>query len=296
MPVTPTGAVSGTGRTGWEQIVDLALAEDIGTGDITTLAIIPEAARADGFLLAKQAGVVSGLQAAAFVFARVDPRVVFLPVVRDGDEIAPGDTLATVSGPARSVLTGERVALNLLQRLSGVATITRAYVQEVAGTGARVVDTRKTTPGMRLLEKAAVRHGGGANHRFGLADGVLIKDNHLAALGAPGSDRVTRAVQLARCHAPHTLRIEVEVTTLAEVEEAVAAGADVIMLDNMAPELMRRAVELVAGRVILEASGGITLATARAVAETGVDLLSAGALTHSAPSLDISLEFEIGLP
>lgn len=285
-----------TGRTGWEAIVDLALAEDIGTGDITTLATIPAAARADGAIIAKQAGVISGLEPAGFVFRRIDPTITFDPSVADGDEVAVGETVATVSGPARGVLTGERVALNLLQRLSGVATITRAYVRAVEGTNAQIVDTRKTTPGLRLLEKAAVRHGGGANHRFGLADGVLIKDNHLAALGDPGSDRVTRAVHLARCHAPHTLRIEVEVTTLAEAEEAVAAGADVIMLDNMDPETMRRAVEIVAGRALLEASGGITLATVRAVAETGVDLISAGALTHSAPSIDLSLEFAIGVP
>src|SRR5215203_6176721 len=283
-------------RTGWEAIVDLALAEDIGTGDITTLAVIPVEARAEGAIIAKQAGVISGLEPAGFVFLRVNPTIAYQAVASDGDEIAVGDIVATVSGPARGVLTGERVALNLLQRLSGVATITRAYVRAVEGTNARVVDTRKTTSGLRLLEKAAVRHGGGANHRFGLADGVLIKDNHLAALGPPGSDRVARAVELARQHAPHTLRIEVEVTTLAEVEEAVAASADVIMLDNMDPGTMREAVKIVAGRAILEASGGITLATVHAVAETGVDLISAGALTHSAPSIDLSLEFAISVP
>ena len=282
------------GRIGWEPIVDLALAEDIGTGDVTTLAIIPTAARADGAIVAKQMGIVSGLAAAGFVFRRVDPTITFDPRMTDGDWIEEGDVLATVSGPARSLLTAERVALNLLQRLSGVASITRAYVEEVAGTKARVVDTRKTTPGLRLLEKAAVRHGGGFNHRFGLADGVLIKDNHLAALGPPGSDRVTRAVRLAREHAPHTLRIEVEVTTLPEVAEAVAAGADVILLDNMDLDAMREAVALVAGRALLEASGGVTVERAKAVAETGVDLISAGALTHSAPALDLSLEFAIG--
>jgi nicotinate-nucleotide pyrophosphorylase (carboxylating) len=283
-------------RTGWEPIVDLALSEDIGTGDITTMATIPAEAIANGAIIAKQAGVISGLEPAGFAFSRVDAAVAFQPRVADGDEFAVGDIVATVSGPARSVLTGERVALNLLQRLSGVATITRAYVRAVEGTKARIVDTRKTTPGMRLLEKAAVRHGGGANHRFGLADGVLIKDNHMAALGAPCSCRVTRAVQLARAQVPHTLRIEVEVTTLAEVEEAVAARADVIMLDNIDAETMRRAVEIVAGRAILEASGGITLATVRAVAETGVDLISVGALTHSAPSIDLSLQFAIQAP
>lgn len=280
-------------RTGWEGIVDLALAEDIGTGDVTTLATISAEATARGAIVAKQAGVLSGIDVAGFVFARVDPRVAFTPKVANGALIEPRDELASIAGPARTVLTAERVALNLLQRLSGVATLTAAYVAAVAGTNARIVDTRKTTPGLRLLEKAAVRHGGGFNHRFGLADGVLIKDNHLAALGASGSDRVTRAVCLARRGAPHTLRIEVEVTTLAEVEEAVAARADVILLDNMDLDAMRRAVELVAGRALLEASGGITLDRVRAVAETGVDLISAGALTHSAPALDLSLEFEI---
>jgi nicotinate-nucleotide pyrophosphorylase (carboxylating) len=183
------------------------------------------------------------------------------------------------------------VALNLLQRLSGVATATARYVEAVAGTKARIVDTRKTTPGLRQLEKQAVREGGGHNHRVGLADGVLIKDNHLAAIG--GSDRVTKAIERARAFAPHTLRIEVEVTTLPEADEAVAAGADVILLDNMDVATMRRAVESVAGRALLEASGGVNLSTVRAIAETGVDLISIGALTHSAPALDISLEFAL---
>ncbi len=281
------------GRTGWEPIVDLALAEDIGTGDVTTLAIIPASARAEGTIVAKQMGIVSGLAVVGFVFRRVDPAIAYVAQMTDGDRIAPEDILATVAGPARSLLTAERVALNLLQRLCGVATITRAYVAAVAGTKARIVDTRKTTPGLRLLEKAAVRHGGGFNHRFGLADGVLLKDNHLAAIGEAGTDRVTRAGSLARTHAPHTLRIEVEVTTLAELEEALAAGADVVLLDNMDVATMRQAVEICGGRALLEASGGITLATVRDVAATGVDLISAGALTHSAPSIDLNLEFTI---
>ena len=282
-----------SGRTGWEQIVDLALAEDIGTGDVTTLAIIPSDTRATGAIIAKQSGVISGIGLAGFVFHRVDPSVVFTPMIQDGDSIEPGVTIATIAGAARGLLMAERVALNILQRLSGVATITRSYVDQIAGAHARIVDTRKTTPGMRGLEKAAVRHGGGFNHRFGLADGVLIKDNHLAALGPPGSDRVGRAVALARSHAPHTLRIEIEVTNFQELEEAVTAGADVIMLDNMDLPTMRRAVEFVAGRALLEASGGIVLSSVREVAATGVDLISAGALTHSAPSLDLSLEFSI---
>jgi nicotinate-nucleotide pyrophosphorylase (carboxylating) len=281
-------------RTGWEAILDLALAEDVGGGDVTTLATVPAGTHARGTLVAKAAGVVSGVDVAGAVFHRVNPAVAYLPRVPDGARVRPGDPIARVEGLAGSLLTAERVALNLLQRLSGVATLTARYVEAVAGTRARIIDTRKTTPGLRLLEKAAVRHGGGHNHRFGLADGVLIKDNHLAALGAPGPGRVRRAVELARARAPHTLRIEVEVTTLAEVEEAVAAGADVILLDNMDVPTIGQAVELVAGRALLEASGGMTLEKVRAVAETGVDLISVGALTHSAPALDISLEFDFG--
>jgi nicotinate-nucleotide pyrophosphorylase (carboxylating) len=211
--------------------------------------------------------------------------------VTDGTSVKTRTAIAELAGPARSLLTAERVALNLIQRLSGVATATARYVEAVAGTNARIVDTRKTTPGMRQLEKQAVRDGGGHNHRVGLADGVLIKDNHLAAIG--GADRVCRAVRQARAFAPHTLRIEVEVTTLAEVEEALSAGADVILLDNMDVATMRGAVGLVGGRALLEASGGVTLDSVRAIAETGVELISVGALTHSAPALDISLEFAL---
>lgn len=280
------------GRAGWEAIVDLALAEDIGAGDITTRATVPAGSHARGTLLAKADGVISGLDAAAYAFHRVDPAVSFRPCVEDGTHVSAGTVIAEVSGEARSVLTAERVALNLLQRLSGVATETAHYVEAAAGAGAQIVDTRKTTPGLRVLEKAAVRHGGGHNHRAGLADGVLIKDNHLAAIGGP--DRVTRTVRQARAHVPHTLKIEVEVTTLAEVEEALAAGADIILLDNMEISTMRRAVEFVAGRALLEASGNVRLDTVRAIADTGVDLISVGALTHSAPALDISLDFEVG--
>jgi len=275
-------------------VIARALAEDIGTGDVTTLATVPVGTHARGTLVAKAAGVVSGVAVAGAVFQRVNPTVAYLSRVADGAHVQQGAELALVEGLAHSLLTAERVALNLMQRLSGVATLTARYVEAVRGTNARIVDTRKTTPGLRLLEKAAVRHGGGHNHRFGLADGVLIKDNHLAALGAPAPGRVRRAVELARANAPHTLRIEVEVTALAEVEEAVAARADVILLDNMDVASLRQAVELVAGRALLEASGGITLETVRAVAETGVDLISVGALTHSAPALDISLEFAYG--
>jgi nicotinate-nucleotide pyrophosphorylase (carboxylating) len=283
--------VTGIGRTGWEAIVDLALAEDIGTGDVTTLATVDIDRQATATMLAKADGVISGLEVAGFVFGRVDPTIEFVPTVAAGTHVGNRTIIAELAGPARSLLTGERLALNLLQRLSGVATSTARYVEVVTGTKARIVDTRKTTPGLRQLEKQAVRDGGGHNHRVGLADGVLIKDNHLAAIG--GADRVTKAVQRARAYAPHTLRIEVEVTTLAEVDEAVAAGADVILLDNMDVETMRQAVENVAGRALLEASGGVNLSTVRAIAETGVDLISIGALTHSAPALDISLEFSL---
>jgi nicotinate-nucleotide pyrophosphorylase (carboxylating) len=279
-------------RQGWEAIVELALAEDIGTGDVTTLSTVPAGLRSRGAMLVKQNGVISGLDAAAFAFWRVDPAVAFSPRVADGDAVIAGTIIADLNGPARSLLTAERVALNLLQRLSGVATLTRQYVAAVAGTNARIVDTRKTTPGMRVLEKAAVRHGGGHNHRVGLSDGVLIKDNHLAAVGGP--DRVTRAIAAARALAPHTIKIEVEVTTLAQAKEAIAAGADIILLDNMDVATMRQGVELIAGRALVEASGGVRLETVRAIAETGVDLISAGALTHSAPALDISLDFELG--
>ncbi len=279
------------GRTGWEAIIDLALAEDIGTGDVTTLATVPAGTRARAAMIAKAEGVISGLAAAAAVFHRVDAGISVVPCVTDGTAVQPRTVIAEVEGPARGILMAERVALNLVQRLSGVATLTARYVAAVAGTKARIVDTRKTTPGLRVLEKQAVRDGGGHNHRVGLSDGILIKDNHLAAIGGP--DRIARAIERARAFAPHTLKVEVEVTTLEEVQQALDAGADVILLDNMDLETMRRAVELVAGRALLEASGGITLSTVRAVAETGVDLISVGALTHSAPALDISLDFAL---
>lgn len=274
-----------------ERIVRLALDEDIGSGDITSEATVSDGVTAAGRFLAKSEGVISGLTVVEAVFRAVDPAIRFAPLIADGDRVERGQTFADVSGPARSLLAGERVALNFLQRLSGVATITARYVEAIAGTRARIIDTRKTTPGMRLLEKAAVRHGGGHNHRVGLSDGILIKDNHLAAIG--GADRIARAIAAARDAAPHTLRVEVEVTSLDELEQALAAGADAILLDNMSIEQMAEAVRRTAGRAILEASGGITLETVRRVADTGVDLVSSGALTHSAPSLDISLELEL---
>ncbi|MBA3377247.1 MAG: carboxylating nicotinate-nucleotide diphosphorylase [Chloroflexia bacterium] len=282
-------------RRGWEAIVDLALDEDIGTGDITTMATVPATTQAHGTILAKQAGVISGVEVARFVFGRVDPAVAFEPLVTDGQRVPALTPLARVSGSARSLLTAERTGLNLMQRLSGVATITARYVAETEGSVSRVVDTRKTTPGLRLLEKLAVQHGGGHNHRFGLADGVLIKDNHLAAIGGP--DRVTKAIRSARELAPHTLKIEVEVTTLDELDEALAAGADIILLDNMGDGQVAEAVarrDAVDPRILLEASGGITVERIRHLAATRVDLISCGALTHSAPALDISFDLDIG--
>lgn len=273
------------------EIIDLALAEDIGSGDITSNSTVAADRNASASMMVKSSGVVFGVELARDVFARVDDTLEFVERVTDGSRVEPGDIIATVTGNARSILLAERVALNFVQRLSGVATITADYVGATKGTNARIVDTRKTTPGMRVLEKAAVRAGGGHNHRFGLSDGVLIKDNHLAAVGGP--DRVTRAVVQAQKQAPHTLAIEVEVTTIAELEEALAAGADIVMLDNMPIDVMAEAVRMTNGRALLEASGGITLETVAEVAQTGVDLISSGALTHSAPSLDISLDFAL---
>jgi nicotinate-nucleotide pyrophosphorylase (carboxylating) len=276
------------------RIVAFALEEDTALGDVTSELTVPAERQVRGTLLAKGDGVISGLDVVREVFRQLDDTVRVEMSLRDGDRVARGDRIGTIVGNARSVLKGERVALNFLQRLSGVATATSRYVEAVAGTGARIIDTRKTTPGMRLLEKAAVRHGGGHNHRFGLGDGILIKDNHLAAIGGP--DRIAAAVRAAREGAPHTLRVEVEVTSLDELEQALAVEPDTILLDNMSPDEMREAVCRTASRALLEASGGITLESVRAVAETGVNLISSGALTHSARALDISLELDMGEP
>ena len=272
-----------------DQLITLALAEDVGPGDVTAASVVPADTRVTGILLAKEAGVLAGLDAVARVFRTVDPRIAWEPAMADGDALVVGDVVGRLAGPARSVLTAERTALNLLQRLSGVATATRRYVDAVAGTGATLVDTRKTTPGMRVLEKAAVRAGGGSNHRVGLFDGILIKDNHLLAVGGD----ITLAVRRARAGAPHTLRVEVEIDDLAQLEPAIAAGADIVMLDNMDVATMREAVARAGGRVLLEASGGVRLETVGAIAATGVDLISVGALTHSAPALDISLDLDL---
>ena len=270
-------------------IVARALEEDLAWGDLTTDALVPSDQQGRGHIIAKAAGVLCGLPDAQAVFHQVDAGVRFAALLPEGASLEPGMAVAAIEGHLASILKAERTALNFLQRLSGIATETARYVQAVAGTRARIIDTRKTTPGLRVLEKYAVRVGGGANHRFHLGDGVLIKDNHLAALRARGGS-IADAVALARARAPHTVRIEVEVTSFAEAQEALAAGADLILLDNMSLEEMRRTVEWVAGRALLEASGGVRLETVRAIAETGVDLISVGALTHSVRALDLSLE------
>lgn len=270
--------------------VAAALAEDVGPGDLTTELVVPATQRARGRIVAGEAGVVAGLPVAAAVFAQLDAGCAFTPLVDEGARVAPDQAVAEVAGPARALLAGERVALNFLQRLSGIATLTARFVAQVAGTGCRVLDTRKTAPGLRALDKYAVRVGGGLNHRRGLFDGILIKDNHVLAAGG-----IRAAVERARRGAPPLLRVEVEVGTLDEVREALDAGADMLLLDNMPVPVIREAVRIVAGRVPLEASGGIRLETARAVAEAGVDYISVGALTHSAPALDLRLDLELEL-
>jgi nicotinate-nucleotide pyrophosphorylase (carboxylating) len=267
-------------------IVDLALAEDLGrAGDITGQACIDPDARLSVVWASRQDGRVSGLACARLALAALDPRATFEIVTPDGADAAPGAILARAQGNARAVLAAERTGLNLLGRLSGIATLTRAYVRAVAGTGATIVDTRKTTPGLRALEKYAVRCGGGVNHRFGLDDAILIKDNHVAARGGVGE-----AVRRARAHAGHLVKVEVEVDGLDQLEEALKHGPDVVMLDNFSLDDLKTAVALAKGRAVLEASGGVNLATVRAIAETGVDVISVGALTHSAPVLDIGLD------
>lgn len=269
------------------RLIEMALAEDVGHGDATSRASIAPDTRAAARIVARQELVVSGVPVAGAVFAAVDSSVIFEPLAEYGARVTPGTDVARVSGPARSILTAERTALNFLQRLCGVATLTARYVAAVEGAGARIVDTRKTIPAFRALDKAAVRHGGGTNHRFGLDDGILIKDNHIAAAGS-----LTAAVSRAREHGGYLLQIEVECDTLDQVKEALAVGADVILLDNMPPDTLRAAVALCRGKARTEASGGITLESIRAVADTGVDAISVGALTHSAPAADLALDFD----
>lgn len=267
------------------ELISRALDEDIGSGDLTTNSIVPGDIAVVGYIKAKQRGVAAGLPVAGAVFRRLDPDLQFMPRVAEGARISPGDVLAQLNGRARTVLTGERLALNFLQRLSGIATVTADLVEAVRGYSVRIVDTRKTTPGLRQLEKYAVRVGGGHNHRLGLFDAVLIKDNHIRVAGG-----IKQAVESARSRVPHTVKIEVETEDLNGVLEALEAGADIIMLDNMDIRTMAEAVRLINGRVPVEASGGIGAQTIDAVAATGVDIISVGALTHSAVALDISLD------
>src|SRR5271157_5061479 len=272
-------------------LIDMALEEDIGGGDITSETLIPADLRAKTTLLAKADGVLAGVDLAKLVFIKVDPDLKFKVLLQDGTKLHSGDIIATVTGNARSILKAERLALNFLQKLSGIATQTAEFVDIINDLPVDILDTRKTTPGMRLLEKYAVSMGGGRNHRFNLSDGILIKDNHLATLRAHGMT-LKEIVAKAKANAPKGIKVEVEVTNLKEVEEAVCAKADIIMFDNMSAARMRRAVKKVPARIYTEASGGITLKNVRTVAETGVNFISIGALTHSSKALDISLEFQ----
>ena len=274
-----------------EEVIERALAEDLGQGDVTTAALISMHQPGVGFIVIKEEGVLAGIGLTKQVFQRVDPQLEVELLLEDGARVKPGSKAAKVTGSFASILKGERVALNFLQRLSGIASETSRYVESVHGLPVRIMDTRKTTPGLRSLEKYAVRIGGGQNHRMNLGDGILIKDNHLAALRNQGLN-IKEIVARARRNAPQRLTVEVEVGTVQEALEAVEAEADIVMLDNMDIEDMREAVKRIRGRALIEASGGITLDNARAVAETGVDSISIGALTHSVKALDIGLELE----
>lgn len=261
------------------------LNEDVGSGDITTENIIPQQAKTVGLIQAKQRGIVAGINVAGLVFTTLAPDIEFTPMVNDGDEVEPHTVLAKIEGDAHVILTGERLALNLLQHMSGIATLTSSYARLAEGTKAHVVDTRKTLPGLRMLEKYAIRVGGGRNHRMGLYDAVMIKDNHIKVAGG-----IKRAVEMTRNEISHTVKIEVETETIEQVKEALEAGADIIMLDNMSIEMIEEAVALIDGRAIVEASGGVTKERLPAIAKAGVDVISIGALTNSAPILDISLD------
>ncbi len=274
-----------------QRLVRAALVEDVRSGDVTTHAIIPAASRSWAHMVARESMVAAGMAFAVSAFQAVDPGVACHEVVPDGTRLAAGSTLLRVEGPSRALLTGERTALNFVQRLSGIATATAAFVDAIAGTAARILDTRKTTPGWRALEKYAVRCGGGINHRFALDDLVLIKDNHLAALHGASPNPIAAAVSRARARHPY-LKIEVEADTLEQVSHAISAGADIVLLDNMNPAQMSAAVRLCAGRVATEASGGVRLETVRDIADTGVDFISVGAITHSVRAIDIGLDFE----
>lgn len=271
------------------EAIERALAEDLGSGDVTTRAVVPEGAVASATVVVREAGVLAGVEVARDVFEAVDATVVVRAARGDGDRVEPGDEVLALRGPAAAILSGERVALNFLARLSGVASLAARYAAAVAGTGARILDTRKTTPGLRALEKAAVVAGGGVSHRSGLFDAVLVKENHARAAGG-----VAEAARRALRNAPAGMAVEVEVETLEELAEVLDEGVERVLLDNMEPALLREAVALAGGRASLEASGGITLENVRAVAETGVGYISVGALTHSAQALDVSLLFAPG--
>jgi nicotinate-nucleotide pyrophosphorylase (carboxylating) len=267
------------------KLIEEALFEDLGPGDITSEAVIPEEASATAEIIAKQDLVLAGILIAREVFRKLDPWVQFTPLAHDGNKVQSGSIIAQVQGKTRALLAGERVALNLMQHLSGIATHTAKFVEVLKGSRAEILDTRKTLPGLRALEKYAVRMGGGRNHRFGLYDGILIKDNHIAAAGG-----IIKAMAGIRKKIHPLLKIEVEVKTLDEVREALAAGATMLLLDNMSPNLMKQSVGIVGGRVLVEASGNVTLDTVKAISETGVDFISSGSLTHSAPAADISMK------
>ncbi len=271
---------------GLDEFLTRALNEDIGTGDITTMCCISPAAVSKGAFKAKEAGIICGMEILKRVFALLDATVCVNPIISDGDYVEMGAVIAEISGKSQSILSGERVALNIIQRLSGIATRTHEAVSQISGTKAVIADTRKTTPGLRVLEKYAVKVGGGSNHRFNLSDGILIKDNHIKAAGG-----IKNAIEAVRRTAPHTLKIEVETETAEQIEEALEARADIIMLDNMTIAEMAAAVERINGRALVEASGNMGEKNLREVAETGVDIISIGALTHTVKSLDISLKF-----
>lgn len=268
-----------------EKIIDIALKEDLGPGDITTSAIVDPSIKGKARLLAKEEIVLAGIEVFSKVFSLLDTEITVEWNYQDGDMVPNGDYIGIVKGLMGGILTGERTALNFLQHLSGIATLTRKYVERIGSSQARVIDTRKTTPGLRILEKYAVRVGGGFNHRFGLFDGILIKDNHIAVAGS-----IPEALARIKSNIPHTLKIEVEVNDIRGLKEAIKAGADAVLLDNMSLEEIREAVSIAGGRVLLEASGGISLETIEKISKTGINLISVGAITHSARSVDISLE------
>ena len=273
-------------------LIDSALAEDVGMGDPTTDILVDADLSGRAEMTAREPGILAGIEVAAAVFRRLDPSLQVETVTEDGSRVAPCDRLATVTGSVASILKAERTALNFVQRLSGIATETRRYVDAVEGLNARIVDTRKTTPGLRKLEKYAVTMGGGRNHRRNLADGILIKDNHIEAMELQGMG-IGDVVRRALAGAPHTIKVEIEVETIEQLEEVLDAGADLVLLDNMGVEQMAAAVKVTSGRAVLEASGGITIESVRAIAETGVDIISVGALTHSARALNVGLDMAI---